>query len=165
LQYVQHLIYFCNIQIKHLQHTSETAKTLEAYACNMHFQHNITLLLGQIEARRFTESLMPVWRSTPARSGDGGVAGGQVQCPRRVTPHVREARARMGGCGASGAVPLRWRKAAEEGTGHRGRGAASQARTGASVVVGARDEHERATWTVKRGVRMVGRPEENIIVL
>jgi hypothetical protein len=28
LQHVQHSIYFCNIQIKHLQHTSETAETL-----------------------------------------------------------------------------------------------------------------------------------------
>jgi hypothetical protein len=31
------LIYFCNINIKHLQYTSETSKTLETYACNMCF--------------------------------------------------------------------------------------------------------------------------------
>ena len=32
------LIYFCNIYIKHLQHASETSKTLEMYFCNMRFQ-------------------------------------------------------------------------------------------------------------------------------
>jgi hypothetical protein len=32
------LIYFCNDDIKHLQHTSETPKTLESYVCNMLFQ-------------------------------------------------------------------------------------------------------------------------------
>jgi hypothetical protein len=37
-------IYFCNIHIKHLQHTSET---FETYACNMHFQQN--LVDGQAE--------------------------------------------------------------------------------------------------------------------
>jgi hypothetical protein len=32
LQHVQHpLIYFCNIKIKQLQHTSEMSKTLETY--------------------------------------------------------------------------------------------------------------------------------------
>jgi hypothetical protein len=31
LQYVQHQIYFCNIQMKHLQYTSETAETLATY--------------------------------------------------------------------------------------------------------------------------------------
>jgi hypothetical protein len=46
------LIYFCNIHMKHLQHTFETSKTLETYACNMCFQHNIYLLLGRLEARR-----------------------------------------------------------------------------------------------------------------
>jgi hypothetical protein len=39
------LIYFCNIRVKHLQRTTETSETLETYACNMRFQHNITLLL------------------------------------------------------------------------------------------------------------------------
>jgi hypothetical protein len=31
LQHVQHQIYFCNIQMKHLQHTSETVETLATY--------------------------------------------------------------------------------------------------------------------------------------
>ena len=48
-------IYFCNIVIKHLQHTSETSKTLKTYACNMRYQHNVTLLLGRIEASRLAE--------------------------------------------------------------------------------------------------------------
>jgi hypothetical protein len=30
-------IYFCNINMKHLQHSDETSKTLEIYSCNMGF--------------------------------------------------------------------------------------------------------------------------------
>ena len=30
-------IYFCNIHMRYLQHTSETSKTLETYACDMCF--------------------------------------------------------------------------------------------------------------------------------
>ena len=33
------LIYFCNIQMKHLKH-------FKIYACNMCFQRNVTLVLG-----------------------------------------------------------------------------------------------------------------------
>jgi hypothetical protein len=32
-------IYFCNIHMKHLQHTYETPETLETYACNTRLQH------------------------------------------------------------------------------------------------------------------------------
>jgi hypothetical protein len=39
-------IYFYNIFLKHLQHTSET---LEIYACNMRFPRDITLLFGRKE--------------------------------------------------------------------------------------------------------------------
>ena len=42
-------IYFCNIHTKPLQHTFKTTKTLETYACNMRFQHNVTLLLRRME--------------------------------------------------------------------------------------------------------------------
>jgi hypothetical protein len=49
------LIYFCNIDIKHLQHTSEIFETIETYACYMQFQHNISLLLGRIDPRRLVE--------------------------------------------------------------------------------------------------------------
>jgi hypothetical protein len=36
MQHVQHsLIYFCNIYMKQLQHTSETFETLETYICNI----------------------------------------------------------------------------------------------------------------------------------
>ena len=45
-------IYFCNIHMKHLQHTFETSETIETYSCNMRFQHNISLLLGRMDARR-----------------------------------------------------------------------------------------------------------------
>jgi hypothetical protein len=31
-------IYFCNIHIKQLQHTSETSETFKTYACNLRFQ-------------------------------------------------------------------------------------------------------------------------------
>jgi hypothetical protein len=31
------LIYFCNIQIKHMKHPNEISETLEIYACNMPF--------------------------------------------------------------------------------------------------------------------------------
>jgi hypothetical protein len=41
-------IYFCNIHMKHLQHTSET---IETYSCNMCFEHNISLLLIRMETR------------------------------------------------------------------------------------------------------------------
>jgi hypothetical protein len=35
MQHVQHpLIYFCNIKMKQLQHTSETSKTFETCICN-----------------------------------------------------------------------------------------------------------------------------------
>jgi hypothetical protein len=40
------LIYFYNIDKKHWQRTTETSENLKAYACNMRFQHNVTMLLG-----------------------------------------------------------------------------------------------------------------------
>ena len=45
-------IYFCNVQMKLLKHTSET---LETYAYNMRFQRNMYLLLGRVEACRHTK--------------------------------------------------------------------------------------------------------------
>ena len=47
------MIYFCNIQMKHLQHISEISETIEIYSCNMRFQRNISLLLGRMEARPY----------------------------------------------------------------------------------------------------------------
>jgi hypothetical protein len=51
-------ICFCNIRIKHLQHTSKTSETFRMYACNMHqvpcsLRHRLhqdaqTLLLGPV---------------------------------------------------------------------------------------------------------------------
>jgi hypothetical protein len=40
----------CNIYMKHLQHTCEISEIFEIYSCNMHFQRNISLLLGGMEA-------------------------------------------------------------------------------------------------------------------
>jgi hypothetical protein len=36
-------IYFCNIHLKHLQHTFEISETLETYACNIRFQQNLAV--------------------------------------------------------------------------------------------------------------------------
>ena len=48
-------IYFCNIHMKHLQHTTKTSETIETYAWNMRFQRNIYLLLRTMKARRRVE--------------------------------------------------------------------------------------------------------------
>ena len=48
-------MYFCNIDIKHLQHSSETFETIETHACNMQFQRNISLMLGRMDPRRRVE--------------------------------------------------------------------------------------------------------------
>jgi hypothetical protein len=50
-------IYFCNIDIKHLQYTSETFEILEIDASNMQFQRNISLLLGRMDPRWRVEFL------------------------------------------------------------------------------------------------------------
>jgi hypothetical protein len=57
-------IYFCNIDIKHLQHTSKTIEILEIYACNMQFQRNISLLLERMDPRRRVK-LYPGRRGLP----------------------------------------------------------------------------------------------------
>ena len=48
-------IYSCNIDIKHLQHTSETPKILKTYVCNMPFQLKHLLAASQMETRRRVE--------------------------------------------------------------------------------------------------------------
>jgi hypothetical protein len=48
------LVYFCNIHMKHLQHTFKTYATLETDVCNMRFQVQ-HLLTYEIEARRRVE--------------------------------------------------------------------------------------------------------------
>jgi hypothetical protein len=45
-------IYFCNIRMKHLQHTSKMSEILQTYTWNIHFQRNISLLLERMEARQ-----------------------------------------------------------------------------------------------------------------
>jgi hypothetical protein len=49
-------IYFYNIHMKHLQHTSKTYETLEIYVCNAYNVNDISLLLGRMEARRRVKS-------------------------------------------------------------------------------------------------------------
>jgi hypothetical protein len=41
------VIYFCNIDIKYLQHISEISETLEIYIYNMRFQRNISCCFGE----------------------------------------------------------------------------------------------------------------------
>jgi hypothetical protein len=47
-KYARSPIYFCNIHMKQLQHTSETSETLETYTCNMCFHRNISLLRTRV---------------------------------------------------------------------------------------------------------------------
>jgi hypothetical protein len=77
-------IYFYNIHMKHLQHTSET---IETYSCNMRFQRNTSLLLSKMEARRcvvFTEGSGPVVLvaggsgGTTRKVGIGRTSGGEA---------------------------------------------------------------------------------------
>jgi hypothetical protein len=81
-------IYFCNVDIQHLQHISKISETLKTYYCNMRFQHSICLLLGRMEARwhgarrrrgarcREVAQRSSVWSSaatwTSVRAGAGG---------------------------------------------------------------------------------------------
>ena len=46
-------IYFCNIDIKYLQHTSQSPETLETYVCNVLFRRKH--LLAATKARRRVE--------------------------------------------------------------------------------------------------------------
>jgi hypothetical protein len=39
--------------MKHMQHPDKTLEILEIYACNMRFQHNVTLLLERMEAHHY----------------------------------------------------------------------------------------------------------------
>jgi hypothetical protein len=50
-------IYFCNIDIKYLQHISDISETLKIYICNLQFQCNIFLLFRRLEARRCVEAV------------------------------------------------------------------------------------------------------------
>jgi hypothetical protein len=49
-------IYFCNIDVKHLQHTPKISETLKTYGYNMHFQCNVTWLLGWMDASSLRSS-------------------------------------------------------------------------------------------------------------
>jgi hypothetical protein len=40
-------IYFCNIHMKRLQHTSRIFETIETYSCNMRFQRNMSFATWQ----------------------------------------------------------------------------------------------------------------------
>jgi hypothetical protein len=65
LQHLQHPpIYFYNIHMKQLQHTSKTSKTLKTYACNMHFHHNISLLRLRITVAMVSIVAMTLWWGT-----------------------------------------------------------------------------------------------------
>jgi hypothetical protein len=90
-------IYFCDIQIKHMQHLDETAETLETYSYNMRFQRNVTLLFERtrlvvVELNTGAEvcnsawsSPMLLWRGRPWRAGSA-VGGGRC---KRVAQWMR----------------------------------------------------------------------------
>jgi hypothetical protein len=84
------LIYFCNIHMKHLQHTSGTSETLEAYACNM----SVAILLGGGHHVRhigggaksttgLTATSFFYWGHRGVRSLDGSVKHGTAATPSR----------------------------------------------------------------------------------
>ena len=89
-------IYFCNIDVKHLQHTLETSETLKTYVCNMRFpaQYHLAAWTNGGSSLRSSTS---VWRSAAApgarRCPSGGTAMGEH--PREATgaalgEHLRE---------------------------------------------------------------------------
>jgi hypothetical protein len=99
------LIYFGNIHLKQLQHTSETSKTLKTYACNMRFNTLQHLLAAcEMEAHRHVEftggshviaTINQMDFAYYKASGDPFVAVGIVgstrssrsPCSRRCSPH------------------------------------------------------------------------------
>jgi hypothetical protein len=99
-------IYFCNIHIKHLQHTSET---LEIYACNMRFHPSSSSLRRCAERGMGRRRVAPSW---PLLEASRGVAGtscwwASQALARRKAP-------------ATGVVGCRWAPAGR-GTGRRWR--------------------------------------------
>jgi len=52
--------------MKQLQHTSETSKTLETYACNMRFNCNISLLRSCIATAMASTATTTFWWGTAA---------------------------------------------------------------------------------------------------
>ena len=102
-------IYFCNTDIKHLQHTSETSET---YVCNMRFQRNIFLLhrnggslacgVNQWRARGGAELAAPVenrhrgsTRCGSRGEGEAKVAASGVSCHRKRAKPGRQPAARV----------------------------------------------------------------------
>jgi hypothetical protein len=82
-------IYFCNIHMKHLQHTFETSETLEIYACNMRFQRNNSLLLGRMKDHwrvEFTDVELVAWEEKaavgPMEKAAVGLCGWSMSCAR-----------------------------------------------------------------------------------
>ena len=73
--YATSLIYFCNIHMKQLQHTSETSKTLETCACNMRFHHIISLLRSHIAAAMASTAATTFWWVTVALAAPRHVQG------------------------------------------------------------------------------------------
>jgi hypothetical protein len=85
------LIYFYNIDMKHLQHTSKTSETLETYACNMCFP-------AKYHLAAWTNGGSSLRSSTPVRRSVA--THGAHQCPNGGTTlgeHLRKAmRAALG---------------------------------------------------------------------
>jgi hypothetical protein len=81
--------------MKHLQHTSKTYETLEIYVCNMKFQRNIFLLLGNggSLARGVHRCRAIRWRGARCSGGEG--RAGPVE-KGAAGPSTREGRGSVG---------------------------------------------------------------------
>jgi hypothetical protein len=103
-------IYFCNIHMKRLQHTSKTSKTLETNTCNIRFQAQHLLVLGRnrgSSTRSSTPLRSSVGREIPASKrlrnpGKRLHSSVELLCgcgpPWRVAPALEAAMS--GGCAA-----------------------------------------------------------------
>jgi hypothetical protein len=86
-------IYFCNTDIKQLQHTYKTSETLETHVGNTRFQRNISFLFenGGSSARGVHRCRARRWREA-RRSGEEGrgkSSGEAAAGPRTLEGYVR----------------------------------------------------------------------------
>jgi hypothetical protein len=80
-------IYFCNMYIKHLQHTSKTSETLKIYTCNMCFQQ--TLAGGRVKLYTARSGTRSWWRRMEPRRCEGSWARDRDGDEKRLGPTAR----------------------------------------------------------------------------
>ena len=103
-------IYFCNINIKRLQHIIGTSETLETYSCNMRFQQNPGRQVGGRSIAQRDPDVRSRWRRMAAggrlreqRQPSGpaqawrGTAGPAHSLARATSPTAARSRARTRG--------------------------------------------------------------------